>query len=100
MATESGVENAKKPNIFFRIGRWFKLAALELKKTTWPKPNVVFKKLGIVLMVVLMFFLVLMAMDQLLTFLYGLLLGKGYSWGLPDPEAAFVRDILSKLSGL
>ena len=66
MATESGAENAKKPNIFFRIARWFKLAAMELKKTTWPQGSAVLKKLGIVLMVVAMFFVVLMGMDMLL----------------------------------
>ena len=88
MATESGAENAKKPNVAIRIGRWFKAAALELKKTTWPKPNEVLRKLGIVLVVVALFFLVLMAMDQLLSFLYGLLVGKGYDWGLTDPPPA------------
>ncbi|MCL2798209.1 MAG: preprotein translocase subunit SecE [Firmicutes bacterium] len=66
MATESGAENVKRPNIIFRIGRWFKSAAMELRKTTWPEPKAVLKKLGIVLMVVAMFFVVLMAMDLLL----------------------------------
>ena len=68
MATESGVDNAnkKKPNIFVRIGRWFKSAALELRKTTWPKAGEVFKKLGTVFIVVLFFFLILMLMDWLL----------------------------------
>ena len=66
MATESGAENVRKPNIFIRIGRWFKSAWKELLKTTWPQPNAVLKKLGIVLMVVAMFFVVLMLMDILL----------------------------------
>ena len=70
MATESGAENVKKPNIIFRIARWFKLAFMELKKTTWPQPNAVLKKLGIVLMVVAMFFVVLMGMDALLQYAF------------------------------
>ena len=82
MATESGAENAKKRNIFVRIGLWFKAAALELKKTTWPKGKEILKKLGIVLIVVAFFFLILMGMDLLLQLGY-----KGLTSGLPAPKA-------------
>ncbi|MCL2061864.1 MAG: preprotein translocase subunit SecE [Firmicutes bacterium] len=68
MATESGAESKKekKPNIAVRIGRWFKLAALELRKATWPKGREVFKKLGTVLIVVLFFFIILLVIDYAL----------------------------------
>ena len=70
MATESG-KKEKRPNIFVRIGRWFKAAALELKKVTWPKFGEVMKKLGIVLGVVGFFFVALFIMD--------IVLGMGHS---------------------
>jgi len=70
MATETAAENVKRPNILVRIARWFKFAALELKKTTWPTPSAVIKKLGIVLMVVALFFAVLMMMDVLLKYAF------------------------------
>jgi len=72
MATESGAENKKpKGNAFKRffvaIGVWLKAAALELRKTTWPKFNEVMSKLGIVFVVILFFFFALVIMDILLT---------------------------------
>ena len=84
MATESGAENkaaeAKKGNPVLRFFKWvwtnLKLAALELKKTTWPKPADVLKKLGIVTMVVLFFFVVLLAMDIVLTMGFRALTGR------------------------
>ena len=95
MATESGAENAKKPNIFVRIGRWFKLAALELKKTTWPKPNEVIRKLGIVLVVVAFFFIVLMGMDLLLQHaFYNPLIS-----GLPEPPVTPTPDTTGRALG-
>lgn len=53
--------------------KWFKELFSELKKVTWPTfPNVV-KQTGIVLFVTLLFLLVLMGMDALLSYLYKLL---------------------------
>lgn len=49
----------KKPNIFVRIGGWFKKTFsgmwAELKKVTWPKFPTVVKQTGVVLGVVLFF---------------------------------------------
>ncbi len=49
----------KKPNVFVRIGRWFKRTFSgmwqELKKVTWPKFPTVVKQTGVVLGVVLFF---------------------------------------------
>jgi len=72
-------EKEKKPNIFVRIGRWFKATALELKKVTWPKFGEVMKKFGIVLGVVMFFFVVLLVMDVVLGIGYGALVGR-YNW--------------------
>ena len=80
MATESGVKNEKKPNIFRRIGGWFKAAVLELKKVTWPKFGEVIKKLGVVLGVVGFFFLALFIMDIILGMGHGALTGQSYWW--------------------
>ena len=48
-----------KPNVFVRIGRWFKKTfsgmISELKKVTWPKFSTVVKQTGVVLAVVLFF---------------------------------------------
>jgi len=79
MAAESG-KNEKKPNIFIRIGRWFKATALELKKVTWPKFGEVIKKLGIVLGVVVFFFVALFLMDIVLGIGYGALIGRENFW--------------------
>ena len=67
MATESGAKKEKKRNIFVRMGSWFKAAALELRKVTWPKFGEVMKKLGVVLGVVAFFFVALIAFDIILT---------------------------------
>ena len=67
MATESGAKREKKPNIFRRIGGWFKAAFLELRKVTWPKFGEVMKKLGVVLGVVAFFFIALIIFDIVLT---------------------------------
>jgi len=75
MATESAAKNEKKRNIFVRIGLWFKATALELRKVTWPKFPEVVKKLGIVLGVVMFFFVLLIIMDIVLTMGYRALLG-------------------------
>jgi len=79
MATESG-KKEKRPNIFKRIGAWFKAAALELRKVTWPKFGEVMKKLGIVLGVVAFFFVSLFIMDLVLGIGYRALIGEPDFW--------------------
>ena len=103
MATQSG-QTTKKRNIFVRIGSWFKAAALELRKVSWPKFGDVMKKLGIVLGVVLFFFFCLIIMDIVLTIGHGALLGKDGFWrfwvgGTASAAWDSVRPILG-LAGL
>lgn len=54
--------------------KWFKELFSELKKVTWPTFPQVVKQTGIVLFVTLLFLLVLMGMDALLSYLYKLLI--------------------------
>lgn len=61
----------KKPNVFVRMGRWFKNKfsgmVSELKKVTWPKFSKVLKQTGVVLAVVLFFLVIVTAIDFGLT---------------------------------
>ncbi len=62
-----------KPNIFVRIGRFFKEMFSELKKVSWPDAKKVFTQLGVVLLVVVIFLVIITAFDlgaaELLTLL-------------------------------
>lgn len=98
MATESGTN--KKRNIFVRIGLWFKNAALELGKTTWPTFAMVMKKLGIVCAVVLFFFVILFAMDLLLNLGYDALTsGLGESTTTTTETAASILSTVGNAVG-
>lgn len=59
----------KKPNIFVRLGRFFKKSWGELKKVTWPTFPTVLKNTGIVLLVVLFFSLLVLGFDSLFSLL-------------------------------
>ena len=67
----------KKPNVFVRIGRWFKEKFKgmwsELKKVTWPSFGTVVKNTVVVLSITAVFLLVILGIDQLLYLLYNLL---------------------------
>ena len=63
----------KKPNFCQRMGKGIKEIISELKKVTWPTFAKVMAETGIVLVVVLFFFLIILGFDSLLTWLYGLL---------------------------
>lgn len=52
-----------KPNIFVRFGRKCKEVFSELKKVTWPTPQKVVKSTGIVIGVVLIFMVIVTAID-------------------------------------
>jgi len=71
----------KKSNFFVRVGRWFakgfKEIVSELKKVTWPKGREVITNTGVVLVVVLFFLVTVGAFDSLLSFLLGILTGRG-----------------------
>ncbi len=59
----------KKPNVFKRLGTFFKRSWGELKLVKWPTFATVLKNTGIVLLVVLFFSLLVLGMDQLLAWL-------------------------------
>ena len=69
-----------KPNIFVRIGRWFKKVFggmfAELKKVTWPKFSTVVKQTGVVLAVVLFFMIIVTAFNVGLSELLKLIAGN------------------------
>ena len=62
----------KKPNIFQRMGKGIKGIVSELKKVTWPKGKEVGKNTAVVLTVVVLFFVILFALDYVLGGLFGL----------------------------
>ena len=79
--------SAAKPNKEKKKrGNVFKETFSELKKVTWPSFSTVVKQTGIVLAVVLIFLVVLMCFDQLLGWLYKLLV-KGLEAGTTDSGA-------------
>ena len=61
----------KKPN---KIAKALKETGSELKKVSWPTFGKVVKQTGVVLVVVIFFALVLLGIDQLLSFLFGLIM--------------------------
>lgn len=73
-------KTGKKPrrNIFKSIGKGIKGIISELKKVTWPKGKSVFSSTGIVIFVVVLFLVVLFAMDYVLFGLLSLLMGNGW----------------------
>ena len=85
--------SAAKPNKEKKKrGNVFKETFSELKKVTWPSLSTVVKQTGIVLAVVLIFLVVLMCFDQLLGWLYKLLV-KGLESGTTDATSALVSGI-------
>ena len=54
---------AKKPNIFVRMGRKLKEVFSELKRVTWPTFPKVLKSTGVVLAVVIVFLVVVTAIN-------------------------------------
>lgn len=79
-----------------RRGNVFKETFSELKKVTWPSFSTVVKQTGIVLVVVLIFLVVLMCFDQLLGWLYKLLV-KGLESGT-DTTSALISGVLGLTS--
>ena len=75
-----------------RRGNVFKETFSELKKVTWPSFSTVVKQTGIVLAVVLIFLVLLMCFDQLLGWLYKLLV-KGLESGT-DTTSALISGVL------
>lgn len=65
----------KKPNFFVRFGRKIKEIFSELKKVSWPTFDKIVKSTGVVLVVVLIFIVVVTAIDSGLSALLKLLVG-------------------------
>lgn len=63
----------KKPNIFQRMAKGIKGIISELKKVTWLKGKDVGKNTAVVLVVVVLFFVILFAIDYVLGGLFGLI---------------------------
>lgn len=53
----------KKPNIFKRIGKYFREVLSEIKKIVWPTPKSTFKNTGVVLISMLVVGLVIFGVD-------------------------------------
>ena len=63
----------KKPNIFVRMKRYFKEVGAELKKTVWPTNKDLVKYTGVVLAFIVVFAVVVGAMDFALVELLNLI---------------------------
>ncbi len=59
----SNKDDIKKPNIFVRMGRKLKETFSELKRVTWPTFPKVLKSTGVVLAVVIVFLVVVTAIN-------------------------------------
>ena len=70
-------KNAKKPNIFVRMGRKLKETFSELKKVTWPTFPKVVKGTCVVLVVVLIFLVVVTGINYGLQKLLEVITGIG-----------------------
>lgn len=68
-------DKKKKPNIFVRMGKKIKEVFSELKKVNWPTFGKIVKSTGVVLVVVLIFIVVVTAIDSGLSALLKLLVG-------------------------
>jgi preprotein translocase subunit SecE len=64
----------KKPNIFKKIGKYFRDVISEIKKIVWPSPKKTFKNTGIVLLAMLVSGLVIFGLDTGLYYLFGLVM--------------------------
>lgn len=64
----------KKPNIFKRIGNYFREVIVEIKKIVWPAPKSTFKNTGIVLIAMFVVGLVIFGLDSGLHALFGLVM--------------------------
>lgn len=77
---KKNANNDKKPNIFKRMWKGNKGVISELKKVTWPKGKDVLKSTAIVLVVVVAFFVVLFAIDYVLSGILSLIVSGEWSF--------------------
>ena len=64
----------KKPNVFSKIGKYFRECKGEIKKITWPTVNTVFKNMGIVVSVIIVMGLFIYGLDYGLTAVFKLIM--------------------------
>ena len=64
----------KKPNVFKRIGNYFREVFIEIKKIVWPAPKSTFKNTGIVLVAMFLVGAVIFGVDSGLHYLFGLVM--------------------------
>lgn len=69
-------DNQKKPNVFKRLGKYFRDTASEMKKVTWPTWNQTWKNTLVVLATVAIFAVVIWGLDYVLTTLRTLLINS------------------------
>ncbi len=67
-------KDKKKPNVFVRIGRYFREVISEIKKIVWPTPKATFKNTGVVLIAMIVVGLVIFGLDTGLHSLFGLVM--------------------------
>lgn len=97
MAKENNKVNEKKnkrPNVFVRMGRWFKNKfsemGSELKKVSWPSFGKVVKQTGMVIAVVLFFLVVITLIDTGLSALLHLIVPE-----VTDSSSSALVDLLT-----
>ncbi|MCL2883021.1 MAG: preprotein translocase subunit SecE [Coriobacteriia bacterium] len=66
---KGGKPGTKKENIFQRFVNYLKNVRLEIKRTTWPTRNDVLRMSLIVMGALLFFFIMIMVIDQIMTYL-------------------------------
>ena len=75
-ANKAKKEEPQKPNVFQRIGKWFRDLKIEFKNVTWPTKQTVMTNTGVVLSVIVIGSVVIGLLDsgllKLAQFLIGL----------------------------
>lgn len=79
-SAKKSVNTEKKPNIFKRMAKGIKGVISELKKVTWPKGKEVGKNTAVVLTVVVLFFVILFAIDYVLGGIFNVLITDDSQW--------------------
>lgn len=81
-SAKKSANSEKKPNIFKRMAKGIKGVISELKKVTWPKGKEVGKNTAVVLTVVVLFFVILFAIDCVLRGIFHVLITEDSQWGI------------------
>lgn len=79
-SAKKSANTEKKPNIFKRMAKGIKGIISELKKVTWPKGKEVGKNTAVVLTVVVLFFVILFAVDYVLGGIFHVIISEDSQW--------------------